>query len=89
VVGAIIVPVVNAFRKKSQEVAVGVMVCDQLITCANCGNPTALGGTYCENCGANLIVSTRVMPGQACPECGKVNSQETKLCRFCGNPLEK
>lgn len=61
---------------------------DNLTKCPNCGNKTALGGTYCEECGTELVLGKRYSNGVECNKCGQINSEDNKFCRYCNNLIK-
>ncbi|MHA1730700.1 MAG: zinc ribbon domain-containing protein [Promethearchaeota archaeon] len=73
-------------RPQGQEEKV---VLDHVITCPNCHEQTALGGTFCEHCGARLVGGTRFEKGVHCKKCGAVNAASSKFCRYCSKPIER
>jgi predicted amidophosphoribosyltransferase len=84
VLGTFAVIAVNAFWKKMVPQTEADVLYDHLTTCPSCGVETALGGLYCENCGAKIVGGTRVLEGRECSQCGMLNPVSGKHCRFCG-----
>ncbi|MBD3188037.1 hypothetical protein GF325_14465, partial [Candidatus Bathyarchaeota archaeon] len=72
-------------RKKIKETF--PIVLDHLITCHECGQRTAMGGTYCESCGTKLIKGTRKEQGIRCTNCKSVDPVDARNCRYCGAML--
>ncbi len=63
-------------EKKNQELL-------QSRTCPNCGTLNPEGIKFCQECGAQLNLSGKVV----CPGCGAEFSPGTKFCGECGKPL--
>jgi hypothetical protein len=68
-----------------------------MTTCPNCGNETAEGAVFCDQCGTRLpgpemaVQETASDPAGGsviCPACGAGNVPGEAFCDFCGSPLE-
>ena len=86
VLGAVLTLAVRSFWRKMNLSGETASACyDLLVKCPSCGSQTALGGTFCENCGVRVIEGTRVLEGRPCEACHRPNPNDNKYCRFCGN----
>lgn len=66
-------------------------------TCPNCGNETAAGAVFCDQCGTRMPAAETAVaeapPAPAggstiCPACGAGNVPGEAFCDFCGSPLD-
>ncbi len=66
-------------------------------TCPNCGNETAAGAVFCDQCGTQIPASGSAVPeappapaggSTICPACGAGNVPGEAFCDFCGSPLD-
>ncbi len=66
-------------------------------TCPNCGNETAAGAIFCDQCGTQIPASGSAVPEAPpapaggsiiCPACGAGNVPGEAFCDFCGSPLD-
>jgi uncharacterized OB-fold protein len=66
-------------------------------TCPSCGNETAEGAVFCDQCGSRLQAPEAAAPettpvpaggSVVCPACGAGNVPGEAFCDFCGSPLE-
>ncbi len=88
VVGTVALLGVSAVYSRWRQRKENHLVFDNLMTCSSCGKATALGGSYCEDCGARLVAGTRKEEGTHCAHCGMIDPVGAKRCRFCGEPME-
>ena len=49
------------------------------MTCSNCGHQPPAGSTFCNSCGAKLII--------ICASCGATPPPGSRFCNACGTPL--
>lgn len=76
-------------RKKKKPIDnIDAIVLDNLIKCPSCSKETALGGNFCEKCGAELLTKKRFSQGIICDKCQTVNNQDSEHCRYCGIKLK-
>ena len=66
-------------------------------TCPNCGNETAAGAVFCDQCGTQIPAAESAVPEAPpapaggsiiCPACGAGNVPGEAFCDFCGSPLD-
>ncbi len=90
VVGAVVTLAVVSLQKLKTSGKSGVtpMFFDRVSKCPACGAETPVGGAFCENCGAKVIIGERVKEGQYCPACNQPTTIGVKHCRYCGNTLK-
>jgi ribosomal protein L40E len=89
VIGALAVLGLHALWRNLKPEEGEDVVFDHVTICHSCGAETALGGLYCENCGARIIAGTRMLDGQECPRCKIMNPSTAKHCHYCGADLER
>jgi ribosomal protein L40E len=89
VLGTFLIIALHAFWQKIKPQEAGDVLFDHVTTCPACGAETAVGGLYCEHCGAKVIAGTRVIEGRECLQCGFLNPSNGMHCRYCGSPLEE
>jgi hypothetical protein len=87
IVGVVIMLAIGALVQRGMLRKKDEVIFDKLTACPECHEPTALGSSYCENCGKALISGTRSRPARTCKGCRGLNPEDTKRCRFCGKPL--
>ncbi|MHA1847660.1 MAG: hypothetical protein ACTSYS_07425 [Promethearchaeota archaeon] len=87
IIGTLLMLALMALYQHRKGKSEKLIVFDKLMVCPSCGRKTALGGSYCEECGTKLIMGTRKEKARKCETCGGLNPIYAKTCRFCGKPL--
>ncbi|TXT58845.1 MAG: conserved membrane protein of unknown function [Promethearchaeota archaeon] len=87
--GALLTLFIYSIRRKKEEPTIQKRLLDNTVICAQCGEKTALSGTYCEFCGNRLLSGERASNGILCENCKKINIRGGKFCRHCGTELKE
>ncbi len=58
-----------------------------MVKCAQCGQPAAASGAFCQFCGASLKAQAAPAQILSCPACQATNPAGTNFCHACGRGL--
>ncbi|MHA1680124.1 MAG: zinc ribbon domain-containing protein [Promethearchaeota archaeon] len=87
VIGTVIMLGLSALVQRRRLKSKEIIIYDNLTTCPSCQQETAMGGSFCENCGAKMIVGKRKANTTKCSHCDGVDPIEAVTCRYCGRQM--